>query len=211
MTFMSTGDPRFFNRYAYTFNNPINLIDPTGKAPDTNNSHSSAVTLSEENKDKYYGRSRPVSGKIAVKGNGQAPAGGRSFADGRYDKTGANRYRISSTGAGRPHKGIDLEATKGDSVTAPGAGEVVRADGSSKSFGNQVVLKHSDGTFSKVTHLDSVSVSKGDFVTHRQTVGTAGNSGNASNRPVHVHFETGTQQVGGQIDPDVWIANAPIP
>lgn len=29
---MQTGDPRYFNRYAYTANDPINLIDPTGEA-----------------------------------------------------------------------------------------------------------------------------------------------------------------------------------
>ena len=30
VTFMDTGNPNFFNRYAYTFNDPINLTDPTG-------------------------------------------------------------------------------------------------------------------------------------------------------------------------------------
>jgi len=30
---MQTGDPRFFNRYAYTFNDPVNLTDPTGECP----------------------------------------------------------------------------------------------------------------------------------------------------------------------------------
>ncbi|MEP1230386.1 MAG: RHS repeat-associated core domain-containing protein [Litorimonas sp.] len=29
--FLETGDPRYFNRYAYTANDPINLIDPTGE------------------------------------------------------------------------------------------------------------------------------------------------------------------------------------
>ncbi|WP_427452963.1 RHS repeat-associated core domain-containing protein [Litorimonas sp. WD9-15] len=32
VTFMDTGDPRYFNRYAYTANDPVNLIDPTGEA-----------------------------------------------------------------------------------------------------------------------------------------------------------------------------------
>ena len=31
--FMQTGEPGMFNRYAYTFNNPVNLVDPLGMAP----------------------------------------------------------------------------------------------------------------------------------------------------------------------------------
>jgi hypothetical protein len=30
---MDTGNPSFFNRYAYTFNDPVNLTDPDGKNP----------------------------------------------------------------------------------------------------------------------------------------------------------------------------------
>lgn len=30
VTFLDTGNPGYFNRYAYTFNNPTNLIDPSG-------------------------------------------------------------------------------------------------------------------------------------------------------------------------------------
>ena len=33
VTFGMTGDPRYFNRYAYTFNDPINLIDSDGRNP----------------------------------------------------------------------------------------------------------------------------------------------------------------------------------
>ena len=35
MTFMDTGNPNFFNRYAYSFNDPINLFDPNGMAPES--------------------------------------------------------------------------------------------------------------------------------------------------------------------------------
>ena len=33
VTFMETGNPAFFNRYAYAFNDPVNLTDPTGRSP----------------------------------------------------------------------------------------------------------------------------------------------------------------------------------
>ena len=33
MDFLQTQDPRFFNRYAYTFNDPVNLTDPNGECP----------------------------------------------------------------------------------------------------------------------------------------------------------------------------------
>ena len=31
VTFMDTGDPRYFNRYSYTANDPVNLVDPDGR------------------------------------------------------------------------------------------------------------------------------------------------------------------------------------
>lgn len=31
VTFMDTGDPSYFNRYSYTANDPINLVDPNGQ------------------------------------------------------------------------------------------------------------------------------------------------------------------------------------
>ena len=33
VTFMDTGNPSQFNRYAYTFNDPVNLTDPDGENP----------------------------------------------------------------------------------------------------------------------------------------------------------------------------------
>jgi len=40
VTFMDTGHPGMFNRYAYTFNDPMNLIDPTGTTPQDGDSSS---------------------------------------------------------------------------------------------------------------------------------------------------------------------------
>lgn len=39
VTFLETGDPRMFNRYAYAFNDPVNLTDPTGQCPYCLQSH----------------------------------------------------------------------------------------------------------------------------------------------------------------------------
>lgn len=88
----------------------------------------------------------------------------------------------------------------GQKVIAPADGSVVVAEdgindnnvgevNTFKNWGNTVIIKHSEGLYSKMCHLQkgSVSVKAGDNVQYGQVIGKVGNSGR-SPYP-HLHFQ----------------------
>ena len=88
----------------------------------------------------------------------------------------------------------------GQNVIAPADGSIVVAEdgiedntigevNTVKNWGNTVIVKHSDGLYSKLSHLQkgSVSVKVGDNVHYGQILGKVGNSGR-SPYP-HLHFQ----------------------
>ncbi|MDA5280296.1 M23 family metallopeptidase [Streptomyces sp. NPDC054904] len=117
----------------------------------------------------------------------------------------AGSYVSTSYGAGGAmwssgsHTGIDFHASLGTSVRAVGAGTVVEA-GWGGAYGNNVIIKHNDGTYTQYGHMDSLSVSAGQQVAPGQQIGLAGTTGNSSG--VHLHFEARTSaQYGSDINP----------
>ncbi|MFE0034951.1 M23 family metallopeptidase, partial [[Kitasatospora] papulosa] len=62
------------------------------------------------------------------------------------------------------HTGSDFQAASGTSVRSIGEGTVVSA-GWSGSYGNEVVIQHSDGMYSQYAHLSSLEVTTGQTVT----------------------------------------------
>lgn len=60
------------------------------------------------------------------------------------------------------------------------------------SWGNYVLIKHSNGYYSRYAHLlkDTITVSVDDTVTNTQYLGMMGNSGHSFGR--HLHFEVST-------------------
>ncbi|MEU0061687.1 peptidoglycan DD-metalloendopeptidase family protein, partial [Streptomyces sp. NPDC006334] len=84
------------------------------------------------------------------------------------------------------HTGIDFLAASRTSVHAIGPGKVVAA-GWGGAYGNQIVIKHSDGMYSQYAHLSKVRVSVGDSVSGGQVIGLSGATGNAFGP--HLHFE----------------------
>jgi LysM repeat protein len=89
---------------------------------------------------------------------------------------------IREYAAGR-NEGIDIGAPAGTDVKAADAGNVaaVTAD---TSGGSVVVIKHSDGLLTLYTHLDSLTVEKGDNVSRGQTIGKV-----RAGDPSFLHFE----------------------
>ncbi|ATZ24006.1 M23 family metallopeptidase [Streptomyces lavendulae] len=87
------------------------------------------------------------------------------------------------------HTGIDFHADEGTTVHAVGAGTIVEA-GWGGAYGNNIVIKHNDGTYTQYGHLLSLSVSVGETVTPGQQIGLSGSTGNSSGP--HLHFEART-------------------
>ena len=94
---------------------------------------------------------------------------------------------------GRWHKGIDIgtNAEEGKRVVAAASGTVIYSayqygTSSSPGYGNYVIIYHGNGFASLYAHMQSKSVSSGQYVSQGQTVGYSGSSGGVA---PHLHFE----------------------
>ncbi|MDN3021331.1 M23 family metallopeptidase [Streptomyces sp. S.PB5] len=101
------------------------------------------------------------------------------------------------------HTGVDFHAASGTSVRAVGSGTVVEA-GWGGSYGNNIVIKMNDGTYTQYGHLSSIGVSVGQTVTPGQQIGLSGATGNVTG--AHLHFECRTTaEYGSDIDPVAYL------
>ncbi|MFH8801148.1 M23 family metallopeptidase [Streptomyces sp. NPDC017936] len=101
------------------------------------------------------------------------------------------------------HTGIDFHASSGTPVHAVGLGTVVEA-GWGGAYGNQVVIRMHDGTYTQYGHLSSISVSVGQEVAPGTRIGLSGATGNVTGP--HLHFEARTSaEYGSDIDPVAYL------
>ncbi|MCX4673756.1 M23 family metallopeptidase [Streptomyces sp. NBC_01433] len=120
---------------------------------------------------------------------------------GSYVSTG---YKSSgSLWSSGSHSGVDFHAASGTSVVAVGAGTVVEA-GWGGAYGNNIVLRMTDGTYTQYGHLSSIGVSVGQSVTSGQRIGLSGSTGNSTGP--HLHFEARTTaEYGSDMDPVAYL------
>ncbi|MGV9315894.1 M23 family metallopeptidase [Streptomyces sp. NPDC003691] len=110
------------------------------------------------------------------------------------------QYRVSGAmWSSGYHTGVDFAVPTGTSVRSIGPGTVVSA-GWAGAYGNEVVVQHTDGTYSQYAHLSSLSVSAGQTVTGGQQIGLSGSTGNSSGPHLHLEVRTGPSY-GSDIDP----------
>ncbi|MET9307087.1 M23 family metallopeptidase [Streptomyces cellulosae] len=115
-----------------------------------------------------------------------------SYVSTAYQSGGA----IWSSGS---HTGIDFHAASGTPVHSVGVGTVVEA-GWGGAYGNQVVIKMHDGTYTQYAHLSSISVSVGQEVVAGEQIGLSGATGNVTG--AHLHFEARmSADYGSDLDP----------
>ncbi|MFI9626253.1 M23 family metallopeptidase [Streptomyces sp. NPDC052042] len=101
------------------------------------------------------------------------------------------------------HSGIDFHAASGSPVVAVGAGTVVEA-GWGGAYGNNIVLRMTDGTYTQYGHLSSIGVRVGQSVGAGQRIGLSGSTGNSTGP--HLHFEARTApHYGSDMDPVAYL------
>ncbi|MVO86756.1 peptidoglycan DD-metalloendopeptidase family protein [Streptomyces sp. p1417] len=119
-------------------------------------------------------------------------------------------YRLSASfGLGgnmwsQKHSGQDFAVPIGTVVKSVHAGTVVKAGpngaGDGPAYGNAVVIKHANGTYSQYAHLSKVEVRPGQAVGTGQRIALSGNTGNSSGP--HLHFEIRTTpNYGSAVNP----------
>ncbi|MFE2991269.1 M23 family metallopeptidase [Streptomyces sp. NPDC059262] len=102
------------------------------------------------------------------------------------------------------HSGQDFAVPIGTNVMAVHGGTVVKAGGNGAgdgpAYGNAIVIKHSDGTYSQYAHLSRIDVRVGQTVSTGQHIALSGNTGNSSGP--HLHFEIRTTpNYGSAVNP----------
>lgn len=107
------------------------------------------------------------------------------------------------------HDGIDFDGVIGDRVDAADSGTVEISEFNDGGYGNWVWVRHLDGSATFYAHLDTRTVSVGQYVSAGEQVGTVGNTGDVVAGPSgdgsHLHFgaEAGP---GLSINPGNWAA-----
>ncbi|MCJ0873939.1 M23 family metallopeptidase [Streptomyces sp. AP-93] len=121
-----------------------------------------------------------------------------------------SKYTLSATfGKGgsmwsHKHSGQDFAVPVGTPVDAVSAGTVVKAGpnggGDGPAYGNAIVIKHANNTYSQYAHLSKIQVKIGEKVTKGEQIALSGNTGNSSGP--HLHFEIRTTpNYGSAVNP----------
>ena len=104
------------------------------------------------------------------------------------------RYNLSSlygsrkhpvTGKANNHTGIDVPAPSGTPIQACKSG-VVTTSTYNNSYGNYVVVSHSDGTSTLYAHMSRRNASKGQTVSQGQVIGYVGTTGSSTGNHLHL-------------------------
>lgn len=109
-------------------------------------------------------------------------------------------YVSDPFGAGRNHSGIDLAAPAGTSIYAADDG-VVSVSRLSPSYGNYIIIDHSDGMQTLYAHCSLLIAAVGQEVKRGQCIALVGTTGNSTGN--HLHFEVRVD--GMRFDPALFL------
>lgn len=106
----------------------------------------------------------------------------------------------TSSGGTRPHMGLDIGASTGTPVIAPGDGIVTSAAWEAE-YGRLVCIDHGHGFVTMFGHLKEIHVKAGDKIRMGQIIGTVGASGVATGP--HLHYEV--RIYGRPVNPTLYL------
>jgi len=143
-------------------------------------------------------------GASVVLGAGAASAASPSWVDPVKKYTLSASYAQSGSMWQSTHSGQDFAVSSGTQVFAAHGGTVVKAGGNGAgdgaAYGNAIVIKHGNKTYSQYAHLSRINVKVGQIVKTGQRIALSGSTGNSSGP--HLHFEIRTTaNYGSAIDP----------
>ena len=96
---------------------------------------------------------------------------------------------------GLQNDGINISAKAGSPVQSAENGVVVYVGDEIESFGNMILVKHSDGWMSAYGHLDEITIKKGQHIKRGQKIGTVGTTGYVKNPQLHFELRKGRRPV----------------
>ena len=98
----------------------------------------------------------------------------------------SSRFGSRSSVRSSAHTGLDIAAPTGKSISAAASGKVTFS-GWKGSYGNLVVITHSNGVQTYYGHCSKLYVSVGQTVSQGQSIAAVGSTGNSTGP--HLHFE----------------------
>ncbi|MFI9029079.1 M23 family metallopeptidase [Streptomyces sp. NPDC053560] len=121
------------------------------------------------------------------------------------DKYGiGEKFGLAGSHWSHGHSGQDFVVPTGTEVKAAHEGTVVKAGpnggGDGPAYGNAIVIKHGDRTYTQYAHLSKIQVQVGQKVSAGTQIGLSGSTGNSTGP--HLHFEVRTgPNYGSGVEP----------
>lgn len=105
---------------------------------------------------------------------------------------------FGSYASGQRNDGINIAAAYGEPIRAAADGTVSYSGNELKSYGNLVLLRHSNGYVTAYAHAEHFIVEKGDHVARGQVIGYVGSTGDVPGPQLHFELRRGARD---PIDP----------
>jgi len=93
------------------------------------------------------------------------------------------------------HTGIDLANRIGTPILVAGSGRVVHVETQTSNYGKMIIIDHGNGYRTLYAHLDTFGVSRGDYVSAGDRIGTMGNTGRSTGPHLHFSVFRGSQPI----------------